>query len=80
MNERWVPTSTHAKYAAIYEKVKRMKLRDKRDLFACMRGVEESDYNWYAPSQGVTAGIFAFFHVLSECPRRRGASTATTTT
>ncbi len=47
MNERWVPTSTHAKYAAVYEKVKRMKLRDKRDLFASMRGVEESDYNWY---------------------------------
>ena len=68
----WIPACTHLKYDTVFLKVKRMKLREKRNFFASMRE-DTSDHNWFMPTYGMTAGLFSFFHVLTECPRRRTA-------
>lgn len=70
MNNGWITKCTYEKYDCIYEKVKKMKIREKRNFFAVMRR-DDTNFNWFLPAYGLTAGIFSFFHVLNECPRRR---------
>jgi hypothetical protein len=70
----WIASATFEKYNGIFQKVKRMRLRDKRNFFATMRDEAESDQNWFLPNHGLTVGLFSFFHVLTECPRRRNAT------
>jgi len=69
-------TATKEKYQGQFEHVRRMRVRDKRSLFAILRKSDEISPDTFLPSYGMHCGEFACFQILAEHNRKEAKSRA----
>ena len=62
---------TNDKYTAMWWHLKKMRVKDKRQLFLLLRSVPDIDENVFFPAYGLTAGEFATFQILNEYAKKQ---------
>lgn len=65
-----LPSATKAKNQRIFNLVKQMRVRQKRQLFYVLRHVPEVSSDTFLPQYGLHCGEFACFQILSEYSRK----------
>jgi len=76
MEPEALTSATKQKYLAIYESVRQMRVRDKRNLFCILRQCRDVTPDTFLPSYGLHCGEFACFQILAEHSRKEAKDRA----